>query len=221
MNKTRIIGDIHGALHEYEYLLTTCEKSIQIGDFGIGFAGKQWHNKVNKIHEDGANRFIRGNHDNPDKCRTDMVGYIEDGTIENDIFYCGGAWTIDSWHRTEGVSIWHNEELTHREFDVLLSTYSIMKPRIVITHDCPSSIAQKMFIDSGKSMFEGGLIKTRTGQALQAMLEIHQPELWVHGHWHSDEDEVINGTRFICLGINSYIDIDLSSKDLTIGKINE
>ena len=209
MTKTRIIGDIHGALYEYEYIIEDCKKSIQIGDFGIGFAGPYWHEQVNALHTKGNHRFIRGNHDNPDKCRKDMVGYIEDGTIENDVMFIGGAWSIDWQWRTEGVSIWYNEELTYEEFAKLLEVYAVMKPRVMITHDCPLSIAQKEFIDTGKGMSDRALVKTRTGQALQAMFELHQPEEWYYGHWHDTTTITDNGTKFQCLGINDYIDVQL------------
>ena len=97
MAHTRIIGDIHGKLYDYELLLTNQERSVQIGDFGIGFAGPYWHEKVNDIHRDTQHRFIRGNHDNPGMC-PEMVGWIPDMTVEGDVMFIGGAWSID-WAR--------------------------------------------------------------------------------------------------------------------------
>jgi hypothetical protein len=39
----------------------------------------------------------------------------------------------------------------------------------------------------------------------------HKPKLWIFGHWHVPFDEVIAGTRFICLPELAYIDIDTST----------
>ncbi|PHS22262.1 MAG: hypothetical protein COA84_13980 [Robiginitomaculum sp.] len=207
--KTRIIGDIHGSLHGYKNALDGCEKSIQIGDFGFGFnSPRTWYDEVLSIQKGTTHRFIRGNHDDPNLCKVNPA-WIPDGTIENDVMFIGGAWTIDSWHRTEGINIWHDEELSYAELEVVIDTYAMMRPRVMITHDCPSSVAQKMFIDSGKSMFDGPLIPTRTGQALQAMFELHQPEKWIYGHWHETLQEKINGTTFTCLGICDYMDVQL------------
>lgn len=207
--KTRLIGDIHGALWGYENALRGCEKSIQIGDFGYGFNNPQsWYDSAKSIQESGDHRFIRGNHDDPALCKASPA-FIRDGTVENDVMFVGGAWTIDAWHRTEGISIWHDAELSYAELDVMLDTYALTRPRVMITHDCPSSVAQKMFIDSGKAMFDGPLIKTRTGEALQAMFEMHQPEKWIYGHWHHTLQENINGTTFTCLGICDYMDVEL------------
>jgi predicted phosphodiesterase len=48
---------------------------------------------------------------------------------------------------------------------------------------------------------------TRTGLALQAMFEIHQPEVWLFGHWHINKVQKIGATNFICLAELSFIDI--------------
>ena len=43
----RIIGDIHGDLNAYKAILEDCTtESVQIGDFGIGFARDYWHDKL-------------------------------------------------------------------------------------------------------------------------------------------------------------------------------
>ncbi len=41
---------------------------------------------------------------------------------------------------------------------------------------------------------------SRTMQALNAMFELHRPDLWFFGHWHRSAGAVIDGTRFQCLG---------------------
>jgi hypothetical protein len=208
---TRLIGDIHGKWYEYQLLTQSIEyRSIQVGDFGIGFGqGDYWHERVNEFHTPGQHRFMRGNHDDPTKCKTEMVGYIPDGTIENDVMLVGGAWSIDRDWRTPGVDWWEDEELSYQELNNLIGVYETVKPRVMITHDCPTLAAYYMFIRNGKSI--GGNVQhlTRTGEALQAMFEIHQPEQWYFGHWHHTKSMDINGTRFQCIGELDFIDVEL------------
>ncbi len=39
----------------------------------------------------------------------------------------------------------------------------------------------------------------------QAMFEIHQPENWVFGHWHTNFKQCINNTKFKCLPELTYV----------------
>lgn len=202
--KTRLIGDIHGMFVNYKEIAEGAEKSIQIGDFGIGFNNSLWHENVNEFHATGDHRFIRGNHDHPTMCRTEMAGYISDGTIENDIMFIGGAWSIDQMYRREGSDWWADEELSIEELNMMIDVYTTTRPRIMITHDFPTSIASTLFLSKYDKQY-----KTRTAEAFEQMLQIHQPELWVAGHWHMSVDKKINNTRFICLNELEYLDIDL------------
>ena len=81
----------------------------------------------------------------------------------------------------------------------------------MITHDCPEDVSKKLFIDTGKALAFGCVQhKTCTGQALQTMWEIHQPEFLAFGHWHETVSEKMNGTVFQCIGELDYIDVELS-----------
>lgn len=219
MTMTRIIGDIHGKIYDYRsYALVAGvrarhivepERSIQVGDFGIGFFSDFWHEKeVEWQKEHPQHRFIRGNHDDPALCKT-MPGYIEDGTVEGDVMFIGGAWSIDHAWRTPGLDWWPDEELSYEELDKLGAKYCLVKPRVMITHDCPTSVAWEMFLSKGLGLGDNKLIKTRTGEALQSMFEFHQPELWVFGHWHNTRKLEMNGTTFQCLGELDFVDVEL------------
>lgn len=203
----RLIGDIHGDIHAYETVMNGCTESVQVGDFGIGFLSPMQEEYVDAhLHADGRHKFIRGNHDDPGRCK-ERPGYIEDGTFdaERSTLYIGGAWSIDWAYRTPGYSWWADEELSTSDL-VRMHEYMVhYKPRTVITHDAPTSIAYEMFLKgTSKKQF-----KTRTAEAFEGMFHRHQPDLWVFGHWHEDVDIYVNGTRFVCLGINSYMDVDL------------
>lgn len=221
MTLTRIVGDIHGKFNEYSFFSLGIgrprhsgdtpppEHSIQVGDFGIGFYKEHWHQMVNDWMKENPNhRFIRGNHDNPDKCK-EMSGYIPDGTVEGDVMFIGGAWSIDHSIRLEGYDWWRNEELSIEELNQLYDVYVDKKPRVMITHDCPTAVSWEMFISKGLSL--GGLsqFKTRTGEALQAMFDAHKPEQWYFGHWHQTRQQEILGTKFHCLGELDFVDVEL------------
>lgn len=213
----RLIGDIHGDWYNYLNiaLASPDKKSIQVGDFGIGFAGSYWHELTNEFHAQEDHRFIRGNHDNPDKCRKEMIGYIPDGSVENETMFIGGAWSIDHAWRTEGINWWCDEQCSYAEMDLFLNVYEATKPRYMITHDAPIEITNEMFIKTGLSIGgrEAKQIPNVTNQALQAMFEIHQPEFWFFGHWHITKHLKYGNTTFMCLGEMDYVDFDFEKGD--------
>jgi len=191
----RFVGDIHGKFKDYLELIKGSDKSIQVGDFGIGFGTVK--NPV--PNPSGDHNFIRGNHDNPHLCK-ENPHWIKDGTFVNSMFFIGGAFSTDFCLRTESVDWWTEEEMTILELNKLIDVYEIHKPNIVISHDCPRIATP----------FPEYKINTRTSQALDAMYDIHKPKLWIFGHYHQDIDIVVDGTRFICVNMMKTIDIDIS-----------
>jgi len=213
MTLTRIIGDIHGKVYDYQMYSINDFKgpTIQVGDFGIGFSGPYWHEQVSDWQtRNPQHRFIRGNHDDPAKCKT-MPGYINDGLIENDVMFIGGAWSIDYARRREGYDWWRDEELSISQFNRLYDVYTTVQPRVMITHDAPTDVTYQMFVQTGLAI--GGMsakkIQTRTGQALQAMFEAHQPDEWYFGHWHHTMQMKFGRTIFHCLGELDFTDVEL------------
>ena len=216
MTLTRLIGDIHGQMSEYMvYGIDNFEgPTIQIGDFGIGFGQSDyWHERINTHMSDGTHRFIRGNHDNPAKCK-EMVGWIPDGRVENDVMFIGGAWSIDNpdappgWYkRIAEYDWWDDEQCSDEQFEQMLDVYSAVKPRVMITHDCPHTIAGHMFWDTG--FLNGPRYPTRTGDFLQKLFEIHQPDEWYFGHWHKSMQYKHGRTMFQCIGIYDFVDVEL------------
>jgi hypothetical protein len=216
MTLTRLIGDIHGKVYDYQAhcISDFAGPTIQVGDFGIGFGqGDYWHESLNDFQAKGNHRFIRGNHDNPNQCKL-MNGWISDGTVENDIMFIGGAWSIDNpnappgWYRrTAGVDWWPDEELGYSDFEKIIDVYNTVRPRVMITHDCPRSVSRKMFFESG--LLTGPEYPNKTATALEIMWEIHEPEFWFFGHWHFTRREQIGKTVFQCIGELDYIDVEL------------
>lgn len=216
MTLTRLIGDIHGMVNDYKaYAIDQFEgPTIQIGDFGIGFGqGDYWHESVNDYHTRGGHRFIRGNHDNPDMCKT-MSSWIKDGTVENDVMFIGGAWSIDNpaappgWYRrTAGYNWWFDEECSDEQFEQMFETYKTVKPRVMITHDCPGKVSYPMFWGSG--FIKGPVYPNRTSAWFDRFIDAYEPEAWYFGHWHKTMAHKHGRTMFQCIGELDYIDVEL------------
>lgn len=194
-----IIGDVHGKWDSYYDLLKTIPgRSIQIGDMGVGFS----RGPVCPEAQDSRHQWFRGNHDNPPVCRQ-SPNYLGDwGYLEKDnLFWVAGAFSIDFWARTEGRSWWRDEELSYPELQQAIDFYIAKKPRFVISHDAPSSAVIWML----SAMLVGfrpeklGSADSRTSAALETMLQAHQPEQWIFGHYHIDKSFEWKGTKFTCV----------------------
>lgn len=209
MRIIRFIGDVHGRYEPYKRLIADVPASIQLGDMGVGFrrksgpnVGEAYGNPPHYAMVAGNHRFIRGNHDAPAACQTHSQ-WIPDGTVENDMMFIGGALSIDKEWRHEGYDWWPDEELSIAELNILVDVYAATKPRIMVTHDCPE-VAAMALMNRTKLDYP-----SRTRQAFQSMFEVHQPEKWLHGHWHLSSRRVINGTRFICLAEHEFLDVEV------------
>lgn len=205
-----LIGDVHGKWEQYANLLEMHqpERSVQLGDFGVGFfredEGRR-HAVAQAMTEFGGdNRYIRGNHDNPASCQDDPF-WIKDATFESDtgIFYLGGALSIDRDYRTPGLDWWDDEELSMDELYAAIDLYEKSKPRVVLSHECPEDIVGYMMPWYQQEF------SSRTRQALGSMWSIHQPELWVFGHWHSSVTATFEGCQFTCLNELETLTINL------------
>lgn len=187
------IGDVHGKINKYKSLLRDMDYSIQIGDMGIGFPGIE----LDLVHPN--HKFIRGNHDSPDVCRQHS-NYLGDyGFIEEcGIFYVGGAWSIDAAFRTAGVTWWADEELSYDEFNQAAKLYYEKKPKIMVTHEGPSSITTEIILNHSPFQTKE-VINNKTMLELDKMFQGYQPEIWIFGHHHVSYRKTIKGTQFICL----------------------
>lgn len=220
--KYRLIGDIHGDYKTYLKLIQDADKSIQVGDFGVGFgmrgstarshpSGGDLYARWGPLYEETLkaepnlnHRFIRGNHDNPEACRENKL-WIPDGTMCGPFFCVGGGLSIDKSRRTPGWDYWTDEELSYADFYEIADSYEALKPDFVISHDAPESVIQIMFHD----YYSKNLYPSITRQGLDMLRNIHKPKYHFFGHWHEDRVETIEGTTYVCLGINSVFDIEI------------
>lgn len=184
--KMQFIGDVHCKTSIYYSRLEPGIPSIQVGDFGFK-KEHDWH--IRTVDAD-MHKINFGNHD--------YIPYVNQKHslgnygVWNGVYSIRGARSIDSCTRTEGVDWFHDEEMTYRETMDCLDDYMAKKPKVVVSHDCPNKIRTKLF-----DIWE----RDSTTNLLQACLDAHKPKLWVFGHHHKKIDQVILGTRFVCLGI--------------------
>ena len=82
------------------------------------------------------------------------------------------------------------------------------KPDIVITHTAPTKAIRDNFSTSTLNRLGfSDTFQDHTSGLLQRMFEIHQPSIWIFGHFHKGVVDTINGTEFHCLPELGFIDI--------------
>lgn len=213
MLKFRIVSDVHGKWKQYKRLISDCNYSIQLGDLGYWY---DYLEHINNCHH----ICMRGNHEAHNECDKwphflpHSYGLRELGGLQ--FFYVSGAFSIDwqirrkyyfsgKWPQTW----WPEEELPIPVLESGIITFSEVKPKVVLTHECPRSIAK--IIGSSDILKEFGFdpvtFTTRTSEALECMFQAHKPDLWIFGHFHRFLDITVDGTRFICKPELGYTDL--------------
>lgn len=194
-----VIGDVHGKVDQLIDIIqnSNADEIIQLGDLGFY---RSWTYLQEYCIQNNEYRLtiVPGNHDYYEGYKKDPFKWsqsfnpihVADCTNNSTYFTVRGADSIDKHLRTEGVDWWPEEELSYSVLGTIIEQFEGSKPKIVFSHDCPQSVMEQLFHYKEKS---------RTRQALNQMFELHQPEYHFFGHHHKAIDEVINGTRFICL----------------------
>lgn len=199
------IGDVHGKFDSLKENLDKLipfqskdEPIIQLGDFGVGFPKTPYPNSLElpqNFH------FIRGNHDNPEHCYQHK-SYLGDWGYKDQwkTFYLSGAESVDKDWRTLGIDYWDDEELSWETLLLALDSYKEIKPRIVVAHDCPFSVANEFILQNSASTKRYPY--SRTEQALETFIESWEPEYFFFGHWHPKGcwTHKKGKTTFVCLG---------------------
>jgi predicted phosphodiesterase len=206
--KLRFLGDVHGKFKQLPE--PSSVPIIQLGDLGVGFVDP-YELDLLAMREDFY--FIRGNHDWPAVCRRHPC-YLGDFGMAPErlgrFFYLSGAYSEDYLLRIPGVSWWDDEELSSYQLFAAQKMYEREKPEVVVTHEAPASIAQEIY-NSFPVIGGGSLVyqPSRTAQALEALLSLHTPRLWIFGHHHVPRHIKKNGTTFICVESHMIYEADL------------
>lgn len=184
-----VIGDVHGQYDRYVKIARKRDFTVQIGDLGFKYGCLE-------NLDPSCHKIVAGNHD-----QYDIIGnyphYLGDygncrlGGV--DFFFYRGAYSIDRQYRTIGIDWWEQEQVKIDEFMKARELYRETKPEIVITHDCPESIAM-MLLEPGQNIYQN-----MTGWALQELFNIHQPKIWRFAHWHKPWRMTVGRTDFRCI----------------------
>lgn len=193
------IGDAHGQYDRYVKMARKRNCTVQIGDLGFKYGCLE--NLDPEKH-----KVLGGNHDNYSVIHEfphylgDWGSCTLDGT---EFFFLRGASSIDRHLRTIGIDWWSEEEIKIEAFIEAREFYREMKPRLVFTHTCPDRVAPS-FLDPRYSY---KIHMSRTGWMLDELFNIHEPELWVFGHFHYSKSITEGRTKFVCLDELEPLDI--------------
>lgn len=192
--RTKIIGDPHGKLTPYFALVNQAEKygenTLTVGDNGFETEWRIGESFLRQL--DGGfdrHKWLGGNHDiypNYPKFSQALPDFGE----WNGLFFIRGANSIDRASRIEGVDWFRDEQLSYAQMLECLDCYEQTKPNWVITHDCPQSVRKSCFGFDEKDV---------TSSFLEELFQIHQPKIWIFGHYHISTLYCQNNTSFICL----------------------
>lgn len=219
------LGDIHGNFNVLlYYALENKNKDllniIQVGDFGAGF-NNYFESNMNYLNqtfkESNVNLYvIRGNHDNPKyfngKYNWSNIRLLKDYTILNienkRILLVGGAISIDRKQRTNGLD-WWEEEIFNLNKDKLTNMVDI---DIVVTHSSPDFTYPKGINDLVKYYIKFDHLlaqelpneRSKITEMYNILKEKNNITDWLYGHFHSENEEIIDNTKFTLLGINQF-----------------
>lgn len=225
----RIIGDVHGLINlpqkpspynpsrkrgrTYLNVANAAENSIQVGDMGFNY-----HLLKQKLNPN-KHRFFGGNHDNYDTINSvphnlGDFGVVTVGGLS--LFFCRGAFSVDKKRRLShewatGQKIWwQEEELTYAQSVAAIKAYEQTRPRFMLSHSCPQEVSTMVGSPGALRNFgiepEGFTTSTQT--MLQSMFEIHEPELWIFGHFHKNWLDKVRDTTFICVDELSHVHLN-------------
>lgn len=193
------IGDVHGYYDRYANIARDRDYTLQIGDLGFKYGCLE-------DLDPERHKIVAGNHDNYDILPS-LPHYLGDWGFHTlggtEFFFLRGAYSIDRDSRTIGLDWWSQEEIPIEAFMEARTFYRELKPKIVITHTCPESLAPAFL----NPRYSHRVHVTKTGWMLDELFNSHQPELWVFGHFHMSKTIMEGRTRFTCLDELETLDI--------------
>jgi len=212
-----VIGDVHGKFVALSKILKDIDDDVLcVGDVGIGFPGigDGWSFRKNFF-------AIRGNHDKPAAAAAHPQ-FVKDYGMWRDVFVIAGARSLefDRINRTEYVDWWADEQLSYGSCMKAIEAYKEAKPDVVVSHDAPFSLHQKLLSYVAQGRRDREIITPyATTQAMEEMLAIHEPKLWLFGHWHCSLGIQQGMTYFRCLDELEVVDLSKLLGSLNSGKI--
>ena len=218
VNRIIITGDLHGDIMRlFNFNLPDATKDdlvIVLGDFGCIWSKETTVLNFSIIEDlPFSVAFVDGNHENFRLIREleeviewngGRAGKLPSGVIHllrgeiyninnKRIGVCGGANSIDLWHRTEGISWWPEEEITTTDIGHFIRNLGDNNHiDIMLSHDCPAAITPQISVFSNIN----GVKISNSQRRLQSINEMVNIDKWYFGHWHLD---IPLNNKFECL----------------------
>lgn len=222
--KINFVGDIHGNYPILPILEESTTPVVALGDFNL-FGYSNWFKKIGDEYYPFPYSFqkpiffIDGNHDNHPILNIDSgnlqeveknLFYIPRGYVSGKTLFIGGADSIDKDKRTPGHDWFPEEAISQKQIYRILSLEQ--KIEVIVSHEAPLSYIEKLM----------NSVYIKPSQiALQEVFEHFKPQLWLHGHYHLDAVTQHQDCKFISLGVNRGIEVDVPvDKDLFLSPKN-
>lgn len=215
-----VLGDVHGELGWLKVACRTaveqgCTVILQVGDFGFWphyGSGRDFLKRAEELLErhDLTLRWVDGNHENHDwlDAQQHVDGFWRHGRMTHcargarwewsgvSFLACGGAYSIDKRHRTEGQSWWVGETITEADLARCVNGPPV---DVLVTHDAPWGAAGVMgagTVGDKDSFPESEANRQRVAH----LCDVLHPHLLVHGHYHHRNSTMYRSTLVEGLG---------------------
>lgn len=219
-----VAGDVHGDANHALFLFDKakrfdCDVIVQCGDFGFWPRwrdGKFFLEYVSRKSEEFGIPFfwIDGNHEDHDAlddlvpmdCRSGVqilpgLTYLPRGTVwewDGVTFGAmGGAYSIDKGWRDPGYDWFPQEVIQEHDIERAQEAGPV---DVMFTHDSPLGVNMATHLGRPIAPSMGSLANR---EMLQRVIETWTPKVLVHGHWHVQYTDRVDGTKVIGLAHNS------------------
>ncbi len=217
MGRIILTGDLHGGFarlttfNEFNKDLTKEDVVIVLGDFGVIWKDAERTKEILEIMGQRFNftlAFVDGNHENFELIREmEEISYWNNGYIgklpggiihllrgeiyniaDKKVGVCGGANSVDLWHRKEHESWWKEEDITQVDLNNFKQNLAHKtdnnKIDLMLTHTCPAAILPQVAL---YSVANGTNVPVRNCEAkLEEINQLANIDKWFFGHWHID-----------------------------------
>lgn len=223
------IGDSHGKFDNFNFVVVEALKKlnsnnieisdiISVGDFGYWPKMGLSYSRENLFNN--PVKWIDGNHEDFQSLSESYLysdswdcAHIPRGTFEDNVFFIGGATSIDKERRIYGHDWFELENISYTDFykadEVVRNNADSIN--VMCAHD--SIISAYQYLIGGN---KGKHTKDSNAEALEQLFLIAQPKVYVHGHHHVAMRYQIDATRFVSLDRCDRIDPDFRACTVAI-----
>ena len=210
------VGDVHGRFDLLRSLIdkTKCTAVVVAGDFGfwLNYAYHKYEHELGDPFKVPV-YFVDGNHEHHDMLTdlVDMHGVHSPIDVGNNAFYiprgcvfelggyricgAGGAFSIDYMLRVPHRSWFEQEQFTTDDLKKFDRNQHV---DIVVSHTCPFAIFDQL-VDSLPMYIDNDQFASE--KALDSVLTMYKPNLWIFGHWHHQGTYKHENTTFHLLNM--------------------